>query len=663
MDCTLNGQPRVLTPQAGQCLRSLLRQVGCFGVKRGCDTGDCGACTVLLDGVAVHSCLVPAHRAQGRGITTVEGLAADGKLHPMQQSFADAQGFQCGFCTPGMILTAASASPAQLSELAQTMKGNLCRCTGYRAIADAIRGNGALSNTAMQAPASRAVVTGDARFTLDVEIPGLLHMKLLRSPHAHARVTAIDASAALAMPGVHCVLTHADSPDILFSTARHENPLDDPDDSVVLDKVMRFVGQRVAAVVADTARIAEAACRALDVTYEVLPAVFNPREACEPGAPILHNKFASRIHDPERNIVARIDGEVGDVARGLAEADVTYEGHFQTHRAQHAAMETHGVIGWKDEQGRLVLRSSTQVPFLVRDALAMIFRLPRTQIRVFCERVGGGFGGKQELLVEDVVALAVLRTGRPVQLELTRQEQFAASTSRHPFTLRVRLGARHSGVLTAIDLEVLADTGAYGNHAGGVLYHACGETVAIYRCANKRVSGQAVYTNTPPAGAFRGYGLSQTNFAIESAIDELARRLGTDGGELRALNMIGADDPIVAPGPGPDDVQVGSYGLDQCLSLVRAALARKDGLAAPDGPGWCVGDGLAISMIETTPPDGHRAEVRIRALPDGRYELRVGTAEFGNGTTTVHAQLAAAALSVTPDRITIVQSRYGRGGV
>ncbi len=652
----LNGQARRLGLHAGQCLRTLLRQAGCFGVKRGCDTGDCGACTVLLDGVPVHSCLVPAYRAQGCEITTIEGLALNGQLHPMQQSFVDAQGFQCGFCTSGIIMTAVGANAAHLTELAQTMKGNLCRCTGYRAIADAIGGVGVLSNVGVPAPASHAVVTGQARFTLDLGVPGLLHMKLLRSPHAHARVVAIDASAALAMPGVHRVLTHADSPPVLFSTARHENPLDDPDDSVVLDHVMRFAGQRVAAVVADTVRIAEAACRAILVTYDVLPAVIDPRKACEPGAPVLHDKIASRIHDPARNIVARLDGEVGDIDRAFIDADVTYEGGFETHRAQHAALETHAAIGWTDEHGRLVIRSSTQVPFLVRDALAGIFGLPRAQVRVLCERVGGGFGGKQELLIEDVVALAVLCTGRPVQLELTRQEQFAATTSRHPFNMHVRLGATRSGKLTAIDLDVLADTGAYGNHAAGVLYHACGESVAVYRCANKRVSGKSVYTNTPPAGAFRGYGLSQTNFAIESAIDELARRLGMDAGQFRAHNMIRADDAIVAPGPGPDDVQMGSYGLDQCLDLVRAALARGDGLTAPAGHEWSVGEGLAISMIETTPPDGHRAEARIRATLDGRYALRVGTAEFGNGTTTVHAQLAAAALGVAPDRIVILQS-------
>jgi CO/xanthine dehydrogenase Mo-binding subunit/aerobic-type carbon monoxide dehydrogenase small subunit (CoxS/CutS family) len=660
IQCRVNDTVLQAEPRAGQCLRTLLREAGWFGVKRGCDCGDCGACTVLLDGEPVHSCVTPAFRAEGRSITTIEGLPVGGGLHAMQQQFLDCQGFQCGYCTPGMILTAASLNQAQRADLPAAMKGNLCRCTGYRAVADAIHDVSCADVAAIRAPAGRDVVTGTARFTLDVALPGILHLKLLRSPHAHARVVRIDASDALAIAGVQCVLTHADSPKLLFSTARHEHAHEDPDDTVVLDDVVRFVGQRVAAVVADTAAIAEAGCRALRVEYQPLPAIFDPRAASDTGAQPLHDKTGSRIHCPERNIVAIVDGGVGDIALGLAEADVVYEGSFSTHRVQHAALETHAAIAWHDDDGRINVRTSTQVPFLVRDTLARILSLDTARVRVFCERVGGGFGGKQELLVEDVVALAALRTGRPVQLELTRAEQFAATTSRHSFATYVRLGARRDGILTAIEMDVLCDTGAYGNHAGGVLFHACGESVAVYRCPNKSVRGRAVYTNTPPAGAFRGYGLSQTNFAVESAMDELAARLGMCPVRLREINMIRPGDALTAAGAGLDDVEIGSYGLDQCLELVRAALASGRGEPAPAGDGWCLGSGLALGMIETTPPNGHRAEARIRRLLDGSYELTVGTAEFGNGTTTVHVQIAAEALGTTVDRIRIVQSDTDR---
>ncbi|MEH2478941.1 putative selenate reductase molybdopterin-binding subunit [Nitrobacteraceae bacterium AZCC 2146] len=672
MSYQINGHEFSEHPQAGQCLRTFLRQLGHFGVKKGCDAGDCGACTVLLDGEPVHSCIIPAFRADGHAITTIEGLAPDGGIHPMQQAFLDAQAFQCGFCTSGMIMTCASLNQAQRQDLGAALKGNLCRCTGYRAIEDALDGTtnvqdaaaGTAFGRSLPAPAGPQVVKGAARYTFDVAMEGTLHIKMLRSPHAHANIVSIDTRAALAVPGVHAVLTHEDAPQTLFSTARHERDFMDADDTRVLDTVVRFIGQKIAAVVAETEAAAEEACRRIKIVYDVLPAVFDPADAIAEGAPVIHpdKTPGHRISNASRNIVAETHGEFGDVAAALAASAVTYEGTFTTQRVQHGHLETHGGMAWVDATGILNVRSSTQTPYLTRRALADLFKLAPDQVRVFCERVGGGFGGKQEMFVEDILALAALKTGRPVKLELTREEQFIATSTRHPMRVTVKAGADANGKLTALQLDVLSNTGAYGNHAGPVLFHACGECLGVYNCDNKKVDAVVAYTNTVPAGAFRGYGLPQTLFAVEAAIDELAAQLGISPYDFRRRNVVKPGDAMLSPaGKHYDDVFYGSYGLDQCLDLVeRAMQAETQQHDLSDD--WLIGEGIALTMIDTVPPEGHIAETKISLRDDGGFELVVGTAEFGNGTSTVHRQIAATALATTVDQIRLLQSDTANGG-
>ncbi|GLY13797.1 oxidoreductase [Kineosporia sp. NBRC 101677] len=668
----VNGKSYGEEPAPGQCLRTYLREVGWTGVKKGCDAGDCGACTVHVDGRPVHSCLYPAQRAAGREVTTIEGLEGADGLHPVQQGFADAQGFQCGFCTAGMIMTVAGMSPEQKQDLPRSLKGSLCRCTGYRSICDAVAGvshveAGGVGGVGRNspAPATREIVTGAARFTLDETPSGLLHCVLARSPHAHAEIDSVDCSAALAVPGVVAVLTHEDSPQTLFSTGRHDSLRDDPWDTLVLDRTVRFKGQRVAAVVAETVAAAEEGVRRLEIRYTLKEAVFDPELAMRPGAPVLHpdrtpEQGVARAAD---NVVAEVHGRIGDAEAGFAAADVVYENTFRTQRVQHAHLETHACVAWVDEKDRLNVRTSSQTPFLTRAALAHVLGRPEAQVRVLTGRVGGGFGGKQEMLVEDVAALATLRTGRPVQIELTRSEQFTAATTRHPMRIRVKIGARADGTFTAIELEVVSNTGAYGNHAPGVLFHGCNESISVYRCPAKKVDGYAVYTNTVPAGAFRGYGLSQLIFAIESAVDEVSRELGIDPFRLRELNIVRPGDRMVSTSEDDHDVEYGSHGADECLAVVRRAL-EEDTTPAPEG--WLVGSGMALAMIDTIPPRGHHSEVTVRALADGGYELNVGTAEFGNGTSTVHRQLAAEVLGCPVEAIRLRQSdtdvvRYDTG--
>ncbi|MDG4663214.1 molybdopterin-dependent oxidoreductase [Mycobacterium sp. 236(2023)] len=667
MTYTVNGHSFDSEPVPGQCLRTFVRSLGALGVKKGCDAGDCGACTVWLDGRPVHSCITPAFRAEGREVTTVEGLGSADDLHPVQRQFRDAPGFQCGFCTAGMIMTAAALTDEQKRDLPRALKGNLCRCTGYRAIEDAVNGVTAIEDaapgcavgTSVGAPAGNEVVTGRAEFTMDTHIDGLLHLKVLHSPHAHARIVSIDTTAALAVAGVHRVFTWEDVPRKRFSTAIHTDHLVDPDDTYILDNVVRFAGQRVAAVLADSVRAAEEGCRRVVVDYDVLPAVFDPEEAMAPGAPQLHEAHDPFVLDPARNILLELHGQIGDVQQGFAQADVIHEATYCTPRVQHAHLETHGCIAWMDD-GKLTVRTASQSPSIAKIKLSYLFGLRPDQVRVFCKRVGGGFGGKQEVISEDLAALATLATGRPVSFEYTREEEFTTASPRHPMKITVKLGARADGTLTALQFHNISNTGAYGNHGGETLF-AAGAAIALYRCPNKKFDAYSVYTNTVPSGALRGYGMTQPAFAVESAIDELARKLGMGPAELRRRNIVRPGDALLAIADHPDDVEFTEDGILECLDLVDAALRRTSGEATPDGD-WLVGTGMASSLHETAPPTDHLSDVSATLRDDLLYEIAVGTVEFGEGTSTAHVQIAATQLGTTPARIALVQSDTDRTG-
>src|ERR1700694_5604325 len=314
------------------------------------------------------------------------------------------------------------------------------------------------------------------------------------------------------------------------------------------------------------------------------------------------------------------------------------------------------------EDGRLVVRTSSQSPSLAKVKLAHLFDLRPDQLRVFCKRVGGGFGGKQELISEDLVALATRDTGRPVCFEYTREEEFTTASPRHPMKLTIKLGARADGTLTAFQVRNVSNTGAYGNHGGETLF-AGGAAVMIYRCANKKFDAYSVYTNNVPSGALRGYGMTQPAFAVESAMHELAVALNMDPLELRRRNIVRPGDALVALDDHPDDVSFIEDGLSPCIDLVddaRARSAAQDGQAL--GEDWLVGAGAASSIHETAPPTEHLSEAWVTLGDDCVYELAIGTVEFGEGTSTAHVQIAATQLGTTPSRIRLVQSDTDRTG-
>ncbi len=380
---------------------------------------------------------------------------------------------------------------------------------------------------------------GAERYTFDTEVEGLLHIKMLRSPHPHAKIVAIDKSAALAVPGVHIVLTHEDAPTKLFSTARHEKEWMDPDDTRVLDEVVRFIGQKVAAVVATSEGAAEEGCRRLKVQLRHPAACHRSaagdrgRRARDPSRQDRGREIASP--NAARNIAAETHGEFGDVAAALAASAVTYQGTFQTQRVQHAALETHGGIAYVDADGVLTVRSSTLVPFLTRRTARRPSSICRpSKVRVFCKRVGGGFGGKQEMFVEDILALAALKTGRPVMLELTREEQFISTSTRHPMRVNIKAGADKNGKPhRAEKRRALQYRRLRQSWRGRCCFHAVSECISVYYCPNKKVDGVAAYTNTLPAGALRGYACRRRSSRWNRRSMKLARQLHITPFEMR----------------------------------------------------------------------------------------------------------------------------------
>jgi putative selenate reductase molybdopterin-binding subunit len=522
------------------------------------------------------------------------------------------------------------------------------------------------------------LVQGKPAFTADVEMRGMLIGKLLRSPYAHARIRGIDASRARALPGVHAVLTYEDVPRVAHSTAGQSHPIPGPLDSFSFDTKVRYVGDRVAAVAAETEEIAEDALRLIEVDYEVLLAILDPRDALD-NPVIIHDEpdYVDFAHsDPGRNLAAQLRIDLGDVDRAIEEADHVFEAEYSVQRVQQAPIEPFVCITHWDEDDRLVIRTSTQVPFHIRRMLAPVLGLPVKRIRVIKPRIGGGFGNKQEVMIEDACAHLTIATGRPVKMEYTREEQFTGSTSRHPMILRMRTGVMDDGTVVANEMIVLTDTGAYGNHALTVTGNTGHKAMSLYNAPNVRFHADIVYTNQPTSGAYRGYGVPQGFWAVESHMERICRHMGWDPIEFRLKNAVKAGDehplskvwsegrepkPEVIQTCGlPEAVQRGAerFGWRQSTSQItnHQSPITNDYHLISGKPHLRRGQGVAMVMQGTAIPYLDMGAASIKMNDDGSFNLLVGATDLGTGSDTVLAQMVAEVLGCPLEDIIVYSS-------
>lgn len=505
------------------------------------------------------------------------------------------------------------------------------------------------------------LVQGNPAFTDDIEMRGMLVGKILGSPHAHAKITNIDVSKARALPGVHAVLTHKDLPRVVYTTGGQSYPEPGPRDNFSLNNRVRFVGDRVASVAAETAEIAQQALDLIEVEYEILPAIFDPRDSMKPGAPILHDEPETwHIEDKEKNLAAVVSWELGSVEEGFAQADHIFEDTYYSPKVQQTPIENHVVVTWWDEDDRLVIRTSTQVPFHIRRILAPVLGLPEKRIRVIKPRIGGGFGVKQEVLIEDMCAHLTIVTGRPVRMEYTREEEFAVSRTRHNMVLTLKTGVMNDGTIVANSLYAISDTGAYGAHAMTVAGNTGHKGMALYNAPNIKFHADVVYTNKVPSGAYRGYGVPQGFWAVETHMEHIARTLDLDPLDFRLKNAIKAGDEhpvskIWSEGREGSAEYINTCGLEQCVDLGQKTIRwterykNSDWQTVPGKPHLRRGIGVACAMQGTAIPNLDMGAASIKMNDDGSFNLLIGATDLGTGSDTVLTQMAAEVLGCPPE--------------
>ena len=585
----VNGDACEIEAAPADTLLDVLRiQLGITSPKRACDRGECGACTVLVDGNPVNACLLFAHKAADHTLTTVEGLGRGKTLHPLQRAFHEMGAAQCGFCTPGMLLSAKALlerNPVpNEAEIRNAISGNLCRCTGYVKIVKAIttaaavmRGEARVIALAPAVPANTVEiaekrsavgrrlpslqglghVTGSTRYTDDLTLPGMLHAHPLYSTHDHARIADVDTSAARDLLGVVDVIVGADMPE-------NRQGLTVKDQPIIADEKVRHRGDIVAFVAATDPAIAREAASRIVVRYETLPAVSDPVEALAASAVQIHKGGNLVPFNTARAIRIRR----GDVEAALKASDIVLEETYRTPPIEHAAMEPHAMLATTGPNGAVTIWTPNQVLFTRTAEIASALHLPLSKLRVIAPPIGGGFGGKNDITHEPAIALLAIRTGRPVKYTWSRAEEFLASSVRHPFVMHHAIGVKRDGTILAKRVVTIGDAGPYTNQSPAVLTVHCIFSCGPYRVPNVSIEGKLAYTNNQISGAYRGYGVVQAGFAVESQMDAAARAIGMDPLEFRRRNALHDGDLT------PTGQRLAAVGMSDCLERLAAAVGQ-----------------------------------------------------------------------------------------
>ncbi len=666
----INGARHDMLVDEHAMLSTVIRdQIGLTGTKIGCDQGSCGACTVLVNEIPVLSCITPALRFQDAEITTIEGIAEKATLHRLQVKFVEKGAIQCGFCTPGMVMTALSLVPtlskedgvdSMVHQIKDGLSGNVCRCTGYKKIIEAVAEYALEESGLIQQKnpeplkqmakvgegrpyiESNKKVTGSAEYADDIRMKNTLHCKILRSIFPHARIINIDTSAAEKLAGVHAVVTGKELP-VKFGVL----PISNDETALGIEKV-RYIGEPVAAVAADTEAIAEMACKLIKIQYEPIKEFLTIEDS-------LNDIGASeKIHDHVKfnnNIHKKAELRFGDQQKGLEEADVTSEMIFDFEGVTHAFTEPHAATAYWDENG-LTIYTATQVPHYLHRALAKVMEVPLSRVRVIKPYVGGGFGGKSDPFPHEVIISHLARmTGRPVKIRFSREEVFISNHGRHPSKMTLKLGAKKDGTLSVLDADIAIDGGAYGSFGVVTSYYNGVLLQAPYKLDNFGFRTYRVYTNKPQSGAMRGHGAVNSRFATESLIDDIAHKLKMDPVELRMKNFL-----------TPHTLTVGEYritsnGSRESLQRVTEQSDWKNRYGKLEyGHGLGVGCGFFISgsalpIIWNELP---QSVVHLKLDFDGRVLINSGASDIGQGSDTMLAMIVSDVLGLSMQNIVVI---------